>query len=170
MEPIDEWTVAELKTELKDLGLSNGGNKEELYNRLLEYEGDDGWDEDDWEEEDSGFDASEMVASFTGAALRNRVGIAAVLGVVMLVAAVVVAGPAVIDMLIPDKEAGPEVNVWEFTLQERNQTDVQSFFVNDDATENVVLSISLPSNVSSVYVGAYWGEEDEQPGGIVGCD
>ncbi len=170
MEPVDEWTVAELKAELKDLGLSNGGNKEELYNRLLEYEEEDDWDDDGWEEEDSGFDASEMVASFTGAALRNRVVIAAVLGVVMLVVAVVVAGPVVLDMLIPDKEAEPEVNVWEFTLQERNQTDVQSFFVNDDATENVVLSISLPSNVSSVYVGAYWGEEDEQPGGIVGCD
>jgi len=170
VEPIDEWTVDELKDELKDLGLSNGGNKEELYNRLLEYEEEEEWGEDDWDEEDSGFDASEMMASLTGVALRNRVAIAAVLGVAMLVAAVIVAGPAVLDMLMPDKEAEPEVNVWEFTLEERNQTDVQSFFINDDATENVVLSIPLPRNISSVYVGAYWGEEDEQPGGIVGCD
>ncbi|RZD49299.1 MAG: hypothetical protein CXT65_06010 [Methanobacteriota archaeon] len=85
MEPIDEWTVAELKGELKELGLSNSGNKEKLYNRLLEYEEDEEWDEDDWDERDSGFDASELVASLTGAALRNRVAIAAVLGVAMLV-------------------------------------------------------------------------------------
>ena len=60
MEPVDEWTVAELKAELKELGLSNSGNKEELYNRLLEYEEDEGWNEDDWVEEVSGFDASEL--------------------------------------------------------------------------------------------------------------
>jgi hypothetical protein len=170
VEPIDEWTVAELKTELKELGLSNSGNKEKLYDRLLEYEEDEGWDDEGWDEGDTGFDASELMASLMGVALRNRVAIAAVLGVAMLVAAVVVAGPAVLDMVMPDKEAELEVNVWEFTLEERNQTDVKSFFVNDDATENVVLSIPLPRNISSVYIGAYWGEEDEQPGGIVGCD
>ena len=170
MEPLDEWAVAELKAELKELELSNSGNKEELYNRLLEYEEDEGWNEDDWVEEVSGFDASELVASLAGAALRNRVALGAVLAVVMLVAAVAVAGPAVLDMLMPDKEAEPEVSVWEFPLEERNRTDVQTFFVNDDATENVVLSVPLPRNLSSVYVGAYWGEEDEQPGGIVGCD
>ena len=64
MEPIDESTVAALKTELKDLGLSNDGKKEELYNRLLEYE-----EDEEWEEDDSGCDAAEMVASFTGVAL-----------------------------------------------------------------------------------------------------
>jgi len=170
VEPIDEWTVAELKAELKDLGLSNGGNKEDLYDRLLEYEEEEEWSENDWEDEDSGFDASELMASLAGIALRNRVAIGAVLAVVILVAAVVVAGPAVLDMLMPGKEAEPEANVWSFALEEKNQTDVQTFFVNDDTTENVVLSISLPRNISSVYIGAYWGEEDEQPGGIVGCD
>ena len=73
--------MAELKAELKELGLSNSGNKEELYNRLLEYEEDEEWDEDNWDEDDSGFDASELMSSFAGAALRNRVAIAAVLGV-----------------------------------------------------------------------------------------
>ncbi|MEC8913701.1 MAG: hypothetical protein VYA52_00560, partial [Candidatus Thermoplasmatota archaeon] len=100
----------------------------------------------------------------------NRVAIGAVVAVVMLVVAVVVAGPSVLEMIIPAKEAEPEVSVWEFTIEERNQTDIQTFFVNDDATETVILSIPLPRNLSSVYVGGYWGEEDEQPGGIVGCD
>ncbi|GIT11720.1 MAG: hypothetical protein CM1200mP32_12130 [Methanobacteriota archaeon] len=164
MEPIDEWTVAELKAELKDLGLSNSGNKEELYERLLDAE------EEDWGDEEDGFDRSELMASLAGAVVSNRVAIGAVVAVVMLVVAVVVAGPSVLEMIIPAKEAEPEVSVWEFTIEERNQTDIQTFFVNDDATETVILSIPLPRNLSSVYVGGYWGEEDEQPGGIVGCD
>ena len=142
MEPIDEWTVAELKAELGELGLSNSGNKEQLYERLLDAE------EEDWDDEEDGFDRSELMASLAGAVVRNRVAIAAVLAVGMLVAAVVVAGPAILDMLMPDKEAEPEVSVWEFPLEERNRTDVQSFFVNDDATENVVLSIPMPRNIS----------------------
>ena len=161
MEPIDEWTVAELKAELKDLGLSNSGNKEELYERLLDAE------EEDWGDEEDGFDRSELMASLAGAVVSNRVAIGAVVAVVMLVVAVVVAGPSVLEMIIPAKEAEPEVSVWEFTIEERNQTDIQTFFVNDDATETVILSIPLPRNLSSVYVGGYWGEEDEQPGGIV---
>ena len=164
MEPIDEWTVAELKAELKDLGLSNSGNKEELYERLLDAE------EEDWGDEEDGFDRSELMASLAGAVVSNRVAIGAVVAVVMLVVAVVVVGPSVLEMIIPAKEAEPEVSVWEFTIEERNQTDIQTFFVNDDATETVILSIPLPRNLSSVYVGGYWGEEDEQPGGIVGCD
>ncbi len=162
MEPIDEWTVAELKAELKDLDLSNSGNKEELYERLLDAE------EEDWVDEEDGFDRSELMASLAGAVVSNRVAIGAVVAVVMLVVAVVVAGPSVLEMIIPAKEAEPEVSVWEFTIEERNQTDIQTFFVNDDATETVILSIPLPRNLSSVYVGGYWGEEDEQPGGIVG--
>ena len=110
------------------------------------------------------------MASLAGAVVSNRVAIGAVVAVVMLVVAVVVAGPSVLEMIIPAKEAEPEVSVWELTIEERNQTDIQTFFVNDDATETVILSIPLPRNLSSVYVGGYWGEEDEQPGGIVGCD
>ena len=49
--------MAELKAELKELGLSNSGNKEELYDRLLEYE-----EDEEWDEEDSGFDASELLS------------------------------------------------------------------------------------------------------------
>ncbi|HJO42375.1 MAG TPA: hypothetical protein QF508_03105, partial [Candidatus Thalassarchaeaceae archaeon] len=60
--------------------------------------------------------------------------------------------------------------IWEFSFENNNQTEVQTFFVNDDSTETVTLAIPIPNNVSEVYVGAYWGEEDEQPGGIVGCD
>ena len=44
VEPIDEWSSAELKAELKDLDLSTSGNKQELYDRLVEYE--DDWVED----------------------------------------------------------------------------------------------------------------------------
>ncbi|MCS5529609.1 MAG: SAP domain-containing protein, partial [Candidatus Poseidoniales archaeon] len=121
MEPIDEWTVAELKAELKDLGLSNSGNKEELYERLLDAE------EEDWGDEEDGFDRSELMASLAGAVVSNRVAIGAVVAVVMLVVAVVVAGPSVLEMIIPAKEAEPEVSVWEFTIEERNQTDIQTF-------------------------------------------
>ena len=91
MEPIDEWTVAELKAELKDLGLSNSGNKEELYERLLDIE-------EEWDDEEDGFDTSEFMASLAGAVVRNRVAIGAVVAVVMLVVAVVVAGPSVLAL------------------------------------------------------------------------
>ena len=93
------------------------------------------------------------MASLAGAVVRNRVAIGAVVAVVMLVVAGGVAGPSVLEMIIPAKEAEPEVSVWEFTIEERNQTDIQTFFVNDDATETVILSIPLPRNLSSVYVG-----------------
>ena len=75
-----------------------------------------------------------------------------------------------IDMIMPPEEEPPEVSIWEFSFENNNQTDVQTFFVNDDSTETVTLVIPMPNNVSEVYVGAYWGEEDEEPGGIVGCD
>ena len=37
MEAIDEWTVAELRAELEELELVTTGNKQELYDRLLDY-------------------------------------------------------------------------------------------------------------------------------------
>ena len=162
VEPIEEWTSAELKAELKELGLSSSGNKQELYDRLLEYE-------EDWDEEE-GTDFSEVVSRAGAVIVRNRIALGAVAGVLLLLSAIVVAGPVVIDMIMPAEEKAPEVNVWEFSFEEKNQTDVQTFFVNDDSTETVSLVIPMPTNVSHLYVGAYWGEEDEEPGGIVGCD
>ena len=162
MEPIEEWTSAELKAELKELGLSSSGNKQELYDRLLEYE-------EDWDEEE-GTDFSEVVSRAVSVIVRNRVALGAVAGVLLLLSAIVVAGPVVIDMIMPAEEKAPEVSVWEFSFEEKNQTDVQTFFVNDDSTETISLVIPMPTNISHLYVGAYWGEEDEEPGGIVGCD
>ena len=94
----------------------------------------------------------------------------AVIGVLLLLSAIVVAGPVVIDMIMPAEEDPPEVSNWEFSFEEKNWTEIQTFFVNDDSTETVSLLIPMPNNVSEVYIGAYWGEEDEEPGGIVGCD
>jgi len=162
VEPVEEWTSAELKAELKELGLSSSGNKQELYDRLLEYE-------EDWDEEE-GTDFSEVVSRAVAVILRNRVALGAVAGVLLLLSAIVVAGPVVIDMIMPAEEKAPEVSVWEFSFEEKNQTDVQTFFVNDDSTETISLVIPMPTNISHLYVGAYWGEEDEEPGGIVGCD
>lgn len=162
MEPADEWTVAELKAELEDLDLPTGGNKQDLYDRLLEYD-------EEWEDE-GGSDFSKVVSGVTALVVRNRVALGAGLGVLLLLSAVVVAGPVVIDMIMPPEEEPPEVSIWEFSFENNNQTDVQTFFVNDDSTETVTLVIPMPNNVSEVYVGAYWGEEDEEPGGIVGCD
>ncbi len=162
MEPADEWTVAELKAELEDLDLPTGGNKQDLYDRLLEYD-------EEWEDE-GGSDFSKVVSGVTALVVRNRVALGAGLGVLLLLSAVVVAGPVVIDMIMPPEEEPPEVSIWEFSFENNNQTDVQTFFVNDDSTEIVTLVIPMPNNVSEVYVGAYWGEEDEEPGGIVGCD
>ena len=162
MEPADEWTVAELKAELEDLDLPTGGNKQDLYDRLLQYD-------EEWEDE-GGSDFSKVVSGVTALVVRNRVALGAGLGVLLLLSAVVVAGPVVIDMIMPPEEEPPEVSIWEFSFENNNQTDVQTFFVNDDSTETVTLVIPMPNNVSEVYVGAYWGEEDEEPGGIVGCD
>ena len=162
MEPIGEWTVAELKAELEELDLVTTGNKQNLYDRLLDYEeewGDDG---------DSGL--SNAVGGIFNILIRNRVVLGAVIGVLLLLSAIVVAGPILIDMIMPAEEEPPEVGIWEFSFEQKNTTDVQTFFVNDDSTETVTLLIPMPNNVSEVYIGAYWGEEDEQPGGIVGCD
>ncbi|MFL2493192.1 MAG: SAP domain-containing protein [Candidatus Thalassarchaeum sp.] len=162
MEPADEWTVAEIKAELEDLGLPTSGNKQDLYDRLLEY--DEGW------EDEGGLDFSKVVSGVVALVVRNRVALGAGVGVLLLLSAVVVAGPIVIDMIMPTEEEPPEVSIWEFSFENNNQTDVQTFFVNDDSTETVTLVIPMPNNVSEIYIGAYWGEEDEQPGGIVGCD
>tara|TARA_B100001750_G_scaffold172327_1_gene140568 strand:+ start:596 stop:1468 length:873 start_codon:yes stop_codon:yes gene_type:complete len=162
VEPIGEWTVAELKAELEELDLVTTGNKQNLYDRLLDYEeewGDDG---------DSGL--SNAVGGIFNILIRNRVVLGAVIGVLLLLSAIVVAGPILIDMIMPAEEEPPEVGIWEFSFEQKNTTDVQTFFVNDDSTETVTLLIPMPNNVSEVYIGAYWGEEDEQPGGIVGCD
>ena len=162
MEAIDEWTVAELRAELEELELVTTGNKQDLYDRLLDYEeewGDDG---------DSGL--SNTVGGIFNIVIRNRVALGAVIGVLLLLSAIVVAGPVVIDMIMPAEEDPPEVSNWEFSFEEKNWTEIQTFFVNDDSTETVTLLIPMPNNVSEVYIGAYWGEEDEEPGGIVGCD
>ena len=162
MEAIDEWTVAELRAELEELELVTAGNKQDLYDRLLDYEeewGDDG---------DSGL--SNTVGGIFNIVIRNRVALGAVIGVLLLLSAIVVAGPIVIDMIMPAEEEPPEVSNWEFSFEEKNWTEIQTFFVNDDSTETVSLLIPMPNNVSEVYIGAYWGEEDEEPGGIVGCD
>ena len=162
MEAIDEWTVAELRAELEELELVTTGNKQDLYDRLLDYEeewGDDG---------DSGL--SNTVGGIFNIVIRNRVALGAVIGVLLLLSAIVVAGPVVIDMIMPAEEEPPEVSNWEFSFEEKNWTEIQTFFVNDDSTETVSLLIPMPNNVSEVYIGAYWGEEDEEPGGIVGCD
>jgi len=162
VEAIDEWTVAELRAELEELELVTAGNKQDLYDRLLDYEeewGDDG---------DSGL--SNTVGGIFNIVIRNRVALGAVIGVLLLLSAIVVAGPIVIDMIMPAEEEPPEVSNWEFSFEEKNWTEIQTFFVNDDSTETVSLLIPMPNNVSEVYIGAYWGEEDEEPGGIVGCD
>ena len=162
MEAIDEWTVAELRAELEELELVTTGNKQDLYDRLLDYEeewGDDGV---------SGL--SNTVGGIFNIVIRNRVALGAVIGVLLLLSAIVVAGPVVIDMIMPAEEDPPEVSNWEFSFEEKNWTEIQTFFVNDDSTETVSLLIPMPNNVSEVYIGAYWGEEDEEPGGIVGCD
>ena len=162
MEPIDEWSSAELKAELKELDLSTSGNKQELYDRLLEYE-------DEWRE-DSESGISDIFGRIVNIVVRNRVALGAVAGVLVLVSAIVVGGPVVIEMVMPAEEEVPEEGVWEFTFEQKNWTDVQTYFINDDTTEIVTLNIPMPNNVSNIYIGAYWGEEDEQPGGIVGCD
>ena len=162
MEAIDEWTVAELRAELEELELVTTGNKQDLYDRLLDYE-------EEWGD-DGASGLSNTVGGIFNIVIRNRVALGAVIGVLLLLSAIVVAGPVVIDMIMPAEEDPPEVSNWEFSFEEKNWTEIQTFFVNDDSTETVSLLIPMPNNVSEVYIGAYWGEEDEQPGGIVGCD
>ena len=99
MEPIDEWSSAELKAELKELDLSTSGNKQELYDRLLEYE-------DEWRE-DSESGISDIFGRIVNIVVRNRVALGAVAGVLVLVSAIVVAGPVVIEMVMPAEEEAP---------------------------------------------------------------
>ena len=162
MEAIDEWTVAELRAELEELELVTTGNKQDLYDRLLDYE-------EEWGD-DGASGLSNTVGGIFNIVIRNRVALGAVIGVLLLLSAIVVAGPVVIDMIMPAEEDPPEVSNWEFSFEEKNWTEIQTFFVNADSTETVALLIPMPNNGSEVYIGAYWGEEDEEPGGIVGCD
>ena len=77
VEPISEWTSAELKAELKELGLSTSGNKQELYDKLLEYE-------EDWgDEEGSGL--SDALGGVANLVVRNRGVFGAVVGVLSAV-------------------------------------------------------------------------------------
>ena len=89
--------MAELKAELEELDLVTTGNKQNLYDRLLDYEeewGDDG---------DSGL--SNAVGGIFNILIRNRVVLGAVIGVLLLLSAIVVAGPILIDMIMPAEEA-----------------------------------------------------------------
>ena len=168
MEPIGKWTVVELRAELERLDLGVSGNKQELYQRLLDMNE----IEEDWEDEpeDEGFDFTEMGLTALRTARRYRVPIAAILIVTLLVGAMAFGGRALLDLLKEEKAAEAQVHMWEFTFEERNLTNVQTMFVEDDATETISVLIPAPKNLSSVYIGAYWRETDEQPGGIVGCD
>jgi hypothetical protein len=168
VEPIGKWTVVELRAELERLDLGVSGNKQELYQRLLEMNE----IEEDWEDEleDEGFDFTEMGLTALRTARRYRVPIAAILIVTLLVGAMAFGGRALLDLLKEEEAAEAQVHMWEFTFEERNLTNVQTMFVEDDATETISVLIPAPKNLSSVYIGAYWRETDEQPGGIVGCD
>ena len=109
VEPIGEWTSAELKAELKELGLSTSGNKQELYDKLLEYE-------EDWgDEEGSGL--SDALGGVANLVVRNRGVLGAVGGVLLLLSAIIVAGPVVIDMIMPAEEEPPAVSYTHLTLQ-----------------------------------------------------
>jgi len=176
VDPVDEWTVAELKAELRRLDLPVSGNKQELYERLL--------DDSDFEEvleaeevledeqEDEGFEFD--FAAMSQATLRTlilyRVQIASILIVGLLVGAVAFGGPALLDVFQPKEAPEPEVHMWQFSLDERSSEKVQTIFIEDDTTETISVVVPAPANLSSIYIGAYWRESDEQPGGIVGCD
>jgi hypothetical protein len=168
VEPIGKWTVVELRAELERLDLGVSGNKQELYQRLLDMDE----IEEDWEDEpeDEGFDFTEMGLTALRTAKRYRVPIAAVLIVTLLVGAMAFGGRALLDLLKEEEAVEAQVHMWEFTLEERNLTNVQTMFVEDGDTETISVLIPAPKNLSSVYIGVYWQETDEQPGGIVGCD
>ena len=176
MDPSSEWTVVELRAELKRLNLSVSGNKQELYERLLEASEivEDLEDDSDWEYEpeegSSDIDFAVMGQNVLRTVRRYKVPITAILIVVVLVGAVAFAGMKVLDVFKQDEVAEVEPIMWQFTIQENELTEVQTIFVEDDATETISLMIPISRNLSSVYFGAYWGESDEQPGGIVGCD
>ena len=84
-----------------DLGVS--GNKQELYQRLLEMNE----IEEDWEDEpeDEGFDFTEMGLAALRTARRYRVPIAAVLIVTLLVGAMAFGGRALLDLLKEEEAA-----------------------------------------------------------------
>ena len=174
VDPIGEWTVAELKAELKELDLSIGGNKQELYERLLDHS-DYERDEEDWDDDDNYEDWDERTQiDFTAIGLttvRTLVRLRIPILSVLIAGLLVTAAAAGLPKLFEKKEvAEPEIHVWQFTVNDHEQTDIQSYFIEDDTTERVVMTLSFPMNISSVYIGAYFQESDEQPGGIIGCD
>jgi hypothetical protein len=170
VEPLSKWSVAELRAELRILNLTVSGNKQELYERLLEAS----VIEEDWEDEPEGerfdFDFDGMGRATLRTVKRFRVLIAAILIAGVLVGAVAFAGLTLLDIFQREEAPVAKVHMWQFTLEENNQTEVQTMFVLDDTTETISVVVPAPNNLSSVYIGAYWQESDEQPGGIVGCD
>ena len=169
--------MVELKAGLKELDLPVGGNKQELYERLLaaseeelgdehEEDGEIWDDEEDWED-GSGIDLAGIGLATVRTVVRLRAPIISVLVAGLLVTAAAAALPKLFQKDAVEK---PEVHLWNFTVSDFNQTSEQYYFVDDDTTERVTMAISFPRNISSVYIGAYFKESDEEPGGIVGCD
>ena len=124
--------------------------------------------DEDWDDEniDDEFDFIEIVKSTLNLLLRFRSPLIAILLVGILIGSATI----VVPMLFAKEEvSGPQSHLWRFDVQRVNGGTDHSVFVEDGTTEEISFVFEQPTNVSHVYVGAHFSENNENVG-INLCD
>ncbi len=116
-------------------------------------ESDEEWDED--------FDAMTLVAATARFIVRFRLALAALMVVGMLVTAASVVVPM---LFASEVVSGPQSHLWGFQVKTSDDSTFQSIFVEDGTTEIITFEFDESTNVSHVYVGAHFSENNENIG------
>ena len=119
----------------------------------LDEETDEEWDED--------FDAMNLVAATARFIVRFRLALAALMVVGMLVTAASVVVPM---LFASEAVSGPQSHLWGFQVKTSDDSTFQSIFVEDGTTEIITFEFDESTNVSHVYVGAHFSENNENVG------
>ena len=124
--------------------------------------------DEDWDDEniDESFDFIEIVKLTLNLLLRFRLPLIAIL----LVGIIIGSATVVVPMLFAKEEAsGPQSHFWRFDVERVIGGAEHSVFVEDGTTEEISFAFEQPTNVSYVYVGAHFSENNENVG-INLCD
>jgi hypothetical protein len=123
---------------------------------------DEEWDES-WDDVEigEGFDFIEIAKSALILLIRFRLPLIAILFVGILIGSATV----VIPMIFEKEEAiGPQSHFWRFDVERVIGGAEHSVFVEDGTTEEISFAFEQPTNVSYVYVGAHFSENNENFG------
>ena len=126
---------------------------DEVWDEESDAESDEEWDED--------FDAMTLVAATARFIVRFRLALAALMVVGMLVTAASVVVPM---LFASEGVSGPQSHLWGFQVKTSDDSTSQSIFVEDGATEIITFEFDESTNVSHVYVGAHFSENNENVG------